>query len=97
MNKIIGVTDLQRNFRAVFDEVVHSNVPFILTRGSRPEAVLVPYEAYLRYAQIDETEAIDRFEKLRARMALANARHPEDEVDKDLRRARRTVRSRDKG
>ena len=34
MNKIIGVTELQRNFRAVFDEVVKRRTPYILTRAA---------------------------------------------------------------
>ena len=48
MNKIIGVTELQRNFRAIFDDVVHQQVPYVLARGSRPEAVLLPYEQYVQ-------------------------------------------------
>ena len=42
MQKIIGVTELQRNFRAVFDEVARGHIPYILTRGSRPEAAIIP-------------------------------------------------------
>jgi prevent-host-death family protein len=54
MQKIIGVTDLQRRFRAVLDEVVGQQVPYVLTRGSRPEAALVPYEDYLRFQELEE-------------------------------------------
>ncbi len=43
MNKIIGVTDLQRKFKKAFDEVAEEHVPYILTRGSRPEAALIPW------------------------------------------------------
>ena len=39
MQKIVGVTELQRRFRAIFDEVA-DKTPYILTRGSRPEAAL---------------------------------------------------------
>ncbi len=35
MHRIIGVTDLQRRFRTVLDEVVADRVPYVLTRGSR--------------------------------------------------------------
>lgn len=34
MQKIIGVTELQCRFRAIFDEVVHRGIPVVLTRGS---------------------------------------------------------------
>ena len=54
MNKIIGVTDLQRRFRKTFDEVAEEHVPYVLTRGSRPEAVLIPYEQYLKFLRADE-------------------------------------------
>ena len=84
MNKIIGVTELQRNFRAVFDEVVQRKIPYILTRGSRPEAVMIPYEQYLKFVQADEAGVLARFDKLLERMAVVNARYSEEEVEADL-------------
>src|SRR6266536_1599769 len=47
MQKIIGVTELQRKFRSFLESVVRKRIPSILTRGSRLEAVLIPYEDYL--------------------------------------------------
>ncbi|MDE3088332.1 MAG: type II toxin-antitoxin system Phd/YefM family antitoxin [Chloroflexota bacterium] len=94
MNKIIGVTELQRKFRSVLDEVVERHVPYVLTRGSRPEAVLVPYEQYLRFIQGDPAEVLGRFDQLRARMTAANARYSEGEVEADLKQATKAVRSR---
>jgi hypothetical protein len=41
MQKIIGVTELQRHFKAVFDEVAEENVPYVLPRVSRPEAAMI--------------------------------------------------------
>jgi prevent-host-death family protein len=58
MQKIIGVTELQRKFRPFFESVVRKRTPLILTRGSRPEAVLIPYEDYLRYQQMEESEVL---------------------------------------
>ena len=94
MNKIIGVTELQRQFRAVFDEVVKHHVPYVLTRGSRPEAVLVPYEQYLKFAQADEAGVLKRFDALAARMDAVNARYSDAEVEADLQAATKTVRAR---
>ena len=85
MNKIIGVTELQRQFRTIFDEVVKHHVPYVLTRGSRPEAVLVPYEQYLKFAQADEAGVLKRFDALMARMDAVNARYSDAEVEADLR------------
>lgn len=94
MNRIIGVTELQRKFRTVFDEVAHKHTAYILTRGSRPEAVLVPYDQYLRFAQADEAGILKRFDELLAHMAVANAQYTEEEVEADLVAATRTVRAR---
>ena len=94
MNKIIGVTELQRKFRAVFDDVVKRQVPYVLTRGSRPEAVLVPYEQYLVFVQADEAGVLKRLEEVLARMTVVNARYSDAEVEADLKEATRTVRSR---
>ena len=84
MDRIIGVTELQRNFRAVFDEVARKRVRYVLTRGSRPEAVLVPYEQYVRFAELSESGALARFDDAVARLVEANARYGEDEVAADL-------------
>jgi len=94
MDKIIGVTELQRRFRSVFDEVVDRHVPYILTRGSRPEAVLVPYDQYLKFVRADEAGVLKRFDELLAHMAEVNAKYPEEEVEADLREATKIVRSR---
>ena len=94
MNKIIGVTELQRNFRAVFDEVVQRKIPYILTRGSRPEVVMIPYAQYLKFVQADEAGVLARFDKLLERMAAVNARYAEGEVEADLVEATRIVRKR---
>ena len=94
MNKIIGVTDLQRKFRSVFDEVVKQQRSYILTRGSRPEAVLIPYDQFLRYVQTDESGVVERFNKMLARLAEANALYTEDEVEADLAAATQTLRAR---
>lgn len=93
MNKIIGVTELQRKFRTVFDQVVKENTPFILTRGSRAEAVILPYEQYVQYLKMDEAGVHQRFDELLAHMAMVNARFSDEEVEKDLEEATRVVRA----
>jgi prevent-host-death family protein len=88
MQKIIGVTDLQRRFRAVLDEVVGRHVPDVLTRGSRPEAALVPYEDYVRVQELEERDVLRLFDRCRARLALRNAEVSDEEVTRDVARAR---------
>ena len=84
MQKIIDVTDLQRRFRAVFDDVVHEHTPYVLTRGSRPEAALIPYEEYLQFLQLREANVIQRMDEVRLRLAERNADYGDDEVRADV-------------
>jgi len=88
MQQIIGVTELQRKFRAFFDDVVRKHTPVILTRGSRPEAVLISYEDYLRYQQMQESEVLARFDKVWNRLAEVNAAISEEELAADIKAAR---------
>lgn len=88
MQRIIGVTELQRRFRSVFDEVAKDHVPYVLTRGSRPEAALIPYEEFLRYQELHEQDLFARFDELVARMAEQNAAIPEEDVEADVAAAR---------
>ncbi len=88
MQKIIGVTELQRKFRAFFEEVVQKRTPLVLTRGSRPEAVLVPYEDYQRFQQMQENEVLARFDQVWNRLAQLNASFSDEEIAADIEAAR---------
>jgi prevent-host-death family protein len=93
MNKIIGVTDLLRKFKKTFDEVAEEHVPYVLTRGSRPEAALIPYDLYLKFIRADEEGVLKRFDEVSARMAGENAKFSSEEVDRDIKAALKVVRS----
>jgi prevent-host-death family protein len=88
MQQIVGVTELQRRFRAFFDQVVGKRTPIILTRGSRPEAALIPYEDYLRFQQMQETEVLARFDQVWDRLDELNAAYSDDEIAADVKAAR---------
>jgi prevent-host-death family protein len=88
MHKTIGVPDLERRLRAVLEEVVQQQVPYVLTEDSRPEAVLVPYDEFLRMQRFQEARILARFDELLARMAERNAHYTEDEVAQDVAAAR---------
>ncbi len=92
MQKIIGVTELQRRFRAVLDEVVREGIPYVLTRSSRPEAVLIPYETFLHYQELEEKEVLARIDSLLARLAEQNAERTDEEVAADVQAAISEVR-----
>ena len=84
MQRIIGVTELQRRFRSVFDQVSQENVAYVLTRGSRPEAALISYEEYLRFQALQERDVIARSDHLVARMAGQNAAVDARDVASDI-------------
>jgi prevent-host-death family protein len=88
MQQIIGVTELQRKFRSFFEGVVSKRIPLVLTRGSRPEAVLISYEDYLRFQEMQESEVLARFDKIWNRLSELNAATREDELATDIKVAR---------
>jgi prevent-host-death family protein len=88
MQKIIGVTELQRKFRPFFEDVVHNHTLLVLTRGSRPEAVLISYEDYLRFQQMQESEVLARFDKVWNRLSEVNTAFSENELAADIKAAR---------
>ena len=86
--KIIGVTELQRRFRQFFDLVAKKNTPIILTRGSRPEAALIPYEDYLRLQELKESEVLARFDLVWEKLGKLNEGYSEDGIAADIQAAR---------
>jgi len=92
MNRIIGVTELQRRFKSIFDEVVKNQTPFILTRGSRPEAVLLPYEEYQHYLKLNEENILANFDAMTKRLGELNAKYSDEEVLADVEKAVQAVR-----
>jgi len=89
MQKIIGVTELQRQFRLFFEDVVRKRTPLILTRGTRPEAVLIPYDDYLRFQRLQESEVLARFDQVWKRLAEVNAQYSGDEITADIEAVRK--------
>ncbi|MEW6716553.1 MAG: type II toxin-antitoxin system Phd/YefM family antitoxin [Chloroflexota bacterium] len=88
MQQIVGVTELQRRFRSFFEQVVRKRTPIVLTRGSRPEAALIPYEDYLHFQQMQENEVLARFDQVWDRLAEVNAEFSDEEIAADIRAAR---------
>ncbi|MBI1297999.1 type II toxin-antitoxin system prevent-host-death family antitoxin [bacterium] len=92
MQKIIGVTELQRNFRAVFDEVTNENMPYVLTRGSRPEAAIIPYTEFTQFLAWKEQEIVAEFDRAMQRLVERNADYSDDEIAADVEEAITEVR-----
>ena len=92
MQKIIGVTDLQRRFRSIFDEVARQRVPYVLTRDSRPEAALIPYEDFVRFQKWQEDEVLARFDTLTARLMGQTKPLDDEDAARDVAAAIRETR-----
>ena len=84
MQKIIGVTELQRSFRAIFDGKTRDRMPYVLTRGSRPEAAIIPYDEFVRFLTWKEQEVVAEYDRAMLRLAERNASYDDDEIDADV-------------
>jgi prevent-host-death family protein len=88
MPKTVAIADLGERFRAVFDEVTEDHVPYVVTRGQQPEAVLVPYEEFQRLLKHSDDEVLRRFDEVRARIQERTAGFTEEEIAADVAAAR---------
>lgn len=93
MQKTIGFADLQRQLRAVFDEVAREGVEYVLTRSDQPEAVLIPYNEFAEFAEWREREIVQEFDRAIACLSEQNAQYSEEEVAADVEAAIQEVRS----
>lgn len=67
---------------------MRKRTPLVLTRGSRPEAVLIPYEDYLRFQQMEEGEVLAHFEQVWDRLSKVNSQYSLEEISADIQVAR---------
>ena len=88
MQKTVAAAELGERFRAVFEEVTEDHVPYIVTRGQQPEAVLVPYADFQRLLKDSEDEVLRRFDEVRARIRERTAGFSEEEIAVDVAAAR---------
>lgn len=88
MHKTIRIPDLEHSVRAVLDDMKRDHVSYVVTEGSQPEAVLVPYDEFLKLQKMRENEVLARFDQVWSRMAERNAGISEEEVIEDIEAAR---------
>lgn len=88
MQKTVAVAELGERFRAVFNEVTEHHVPYLVTHGQQPEAVLVPYDDFQRLLNDSDSEMLRRFDEARARIRERTAGFSEEEVAADVTAAR---------
>ncbi len=93
MEKTVAVAELGERFRAVFDEVTEDHLPYIVTRGREPEAVLVPYAEFQRLVKNSDEAVLRRFAEVRARIRERTAGFSEEDVAADVAAARAELAS----
>jgi prevent-host-death family protein len=88
MQKTVAAAELGERFRAVFDEVTEDHLPYVVTRGQKPEAVLVPYAEFQRLLKNSDDAVLRRFDEVRARIRERTAGFSEQEIADDVAAAR---------
>ena len=73
--------------------MVKGSTPCVLTRGSWPEVTTVSYEEYQRCGELQEQEAVARFDALTERVATQNAAFTDDAVAEDVKAAGAEIRA----
>ncbi len=63
MEKIIGITEARTNIKNLVDKVSEQNETFIISRDSKPQAVIISYNEYVRNMKIIEENRKLRFDK----------------------------------
>jgi len=88
MQKTVAVAELGERFRAVFDEVTEDHLPYVVTRGQKPEAVLVPYAEFQRLLKNSDDAVLRRFDEVRSRIRERTASFSDQEIADDVAAAR---------
>ncbi len=59
-------------------------MPYVLTRGSRPEAAIIPYDEFIRFMTWKEQEVVAELDWAMLRLAERNASYGDGEIDADV-------------
>ena len=91
MQRTIPAVELEHNVRDILREVAESHISCVVTEQDRPEAVLVPYDEYLRFQRLQREGIWERIERLQARMAERDSEWADEEIAADVEEARREI------
>lgn len=91
MHKTIPARELEQDARSIVREVAESHVPYVVTDHDEPEAVLVPYDEYVKFQKLQRNAIWQRIDRLRERMAQQNAGLSDEEIAADIEAARREI------
>jgi prevent-host-death family protein len=63
VEKIIGITETRTQIKKIIDTISDKGESFIITRDSKPQAVIISYDNYLKTKELMEENWKYRFEK----------------------------------
>lgn len=90
MNKTVDAFEAQREFQHILDEVAEQHVPYVVLRGDRPGAAIIPYEQFVTLHSGEEIRR--RFDRIWAEIGEKNAHFSEEEIEADVVAAIQEVR-----
>lgn len=67
MPKIIGVSEARAKLKTIIDRVAEDKEPYILMRGSRPQAAIISFDEYTTLKEQARRQWNDRFDSALAR------------------------------
>ena len=85
---MVTVTDIQRNFKHILDNLVPQN-PTLILRDSKAEAVLLSFEEYKRLANLERETIKNRMLSILDDLAEKNKNISFEELDKDIEYAKK--------
>ncbi len=93
MHETIDVGELQRRSVELVELVAKGGAEYVLARDGRPEAALISYEELSRLRRIEEREqrGKERWEHMRAEMAVLSADYSEEALEADIDAARQEM------
>jgi len=86
--QMVSVTDVQRNFKYILDNLVSQN-PTLILRDSVAEAVLISFEEYKRLANLEKKLLKNEIFSIMQDLAVKNKDISFEELDKDIEYAKR--------
>ena len=85
---MVTVTDIQRNFKHILDNLVPKN-PTIVLRDSVAEAVILSFEEYKRLINLEKESIKNTMLSIMDNLAEKNKDISFDELDKDIEYAKK--------
>lgn len=80
---MVTVTDVQRNFRHILDNLVSKN-PTIVLRNNVAEAVIISFSEYKRLANLEKGLLKNEMFTMMNEMYEKNRHFTDEEIDKDI-------------